>query len=81
MEGEAEMSPTLRHYIEDRVGFYRADDFERWAFGKVHVLQVRTGRDVVVDWNKRHKKWRIDDRKGVWDSVDKMIYVWNERFK
>ena len=75
------MSPTLRHYIEDRVGILRADEFERWAFGLVHVLQVRTSREVIVEWNQRHKKWKIDNSKSVWDSVDKMIYVWNERMR
>lgn len=73
------MSPALRYYIEDHIGPDNADRFELWAFGKVHTLQVRTGRDVIVDWNRIHKKWRIDSKKSVWDSVDKMIYVWKER--
>ncbi len=72
------MSPTLRHYIEDRVGFHRADEFENWAFGKVHTLQVRTTPQIIVEWNCIHKKRRIYEKKSVWDSVDRMIEIWKE---
>lgn len=75
------MSPTLRYYIEDRVGHENADKFENWAFGKTHDIEVRSSRILLLEWNKKHYKLPISMKKSLWDSVDKMIQIWKEKKK
>ncbi len=81
MEGETEMSPTLRHYIEDKVGFDRTHEFEVWAFGKTQMVKIRTDPRIVLEWNFLHKKRQLNPKLSVWDSIDRMIEIWNERMK